>query len=83
MVLKGRKLLGVLVLMLFMLSIVSGCSSSKKEAAPDKTTAPENILVGINVELSGAVASYGTNCRDGALLAMEQINSRAVFSANN
>jgi branched-chain amino acid transport system substrate-binding protein len=33
------------------------------------------INVGLNVELSGGVASYGSNSRDGAMLAIEEINA--------
>ncbi|MBO8159660.1 ABC transporter substrate-binding protein [Thermosyntropha sp.] len=57
----------LVVLMLFMFGIVAGCGG--------KAGGGEEILVGINAELSGAVASYGTNARDGAMLAIEQINA--------
>jgi branched-chain amino acid transport system substrate-binding protein len=71
---KGRKLLGVLVLMVFLTSIVAGCGGTKK-AEEGKTTG-DKIPVGINMELSGGVASYGTNSRDGAMLAIEEINAK-------
>jgi len=61
-----------LVLMLFMLGVVAGCGGGGGE---EKTAGDEKIPVGINVELSGGVASYGSNARDGALLAIEQINA--------
>jgi len=53
-----------------MVSIIGGCSSKKAEQ-----TAGTKIPVGINVELSGGAATYGTDARDGALLAIEQINA--------
>ncbi|MDD3268247.1 MAG: ABC transporter substrate-binding protein [Syntrophomonadaceae bacterium] len=66
------------VLMLFMLGVVAGCGASQEptgeNAAPEKATVVEKIPVGINVELSGAVASYGSNARNGAILAIEEIN---------
>ncbi len=62
----------MLVLMVFMLAIVAGCGGG---GAEDKTAGEaEKINVGVNVELSGGVASYGTNARDGAILAIGEIN---------
>jgi branched-chain amino acid transport system substrate-binding protein len=68
---KSSKKVAMLVLMVFMLAIVAGCGGSGDKTA-DKA---EKINVGINVELSGGVASYGTNARDGAVLAIEEINN--------
>ncbi|NLB18333.1 MAG: ABC transporter substrate-binding protein [Syntrophomonadaceae bacterium] len=64
---SGRKL-AILVMMTFMLSILAGCGGGGE-------TQDEQINVGINVELSGGVASYGTNSKDGMRLAIEQINA--------
>jgi branched-chain amino acid transport system substrate-binding protein len=74
---KRKKSLLIMVLMLFMVSVVIGCGGSDTggDDGADNGAAPEFIPVGINVELSGDVASYGTNARDGALLAIEQINA--------
>lgn len=72
---NNRKKIAALVIMVFMLAIVAGCgggTADKGDKAGDKA---ETINVGLNVELSGGVASYGTNARDGALLAIEQINA--------
>ena len=66
---KTSKKLAVIMLMMFMFSIVAGCGT--KTATQKATTIP----VGINVELSGGAATYGTDARDGALLAIEQINA--------
>ena len=74
---KGfRKKAALLVLAVFMLAIVAGCGGDK---ASDKASDGDNkvgdtIKVGINCELSGAVASYGDNARNGALIAIEEIN---------
>lgn len=69
---KKSKKLAIIIMMVFMLSIIAGCG--QKEAT-DKGADTAAINVGINVELSGGVASYGTNAKDGALLAIEQINA--------
>ncbi|HPT69198.1 MAG TPA: ABC transporter substrate-binding protein [Syntrophomonas sp.] len=68
---KSSKKVAMLVLMVFMLAIVAGCGGGTGDKTADKA---EKINVGINVELSGGVASYGTNARDGAVLAIEEIN---------
>ncbi len=75
------KKVSLVVLMMFMLSILAvGCgdTSSTGDGEKDKAGVSDKadvIKVGINAELTGAVASYGTNARDGALLAIEHINA--------
>ncbi len=69
---KMKRCITVLVMMLFTMGIVAGCGTSDTA-----TPAPqgEEILVGLNCELSGGVASYGTNAANGAKLAFEEINA--------
>jgi len=62
-----NKKLSLLLASLLGLSVLSGCSSSGKD---DKNY----IKVGLNYELSGNVASYGTSLSNGAELAIEEIN---------
>lgn len=72
----GKKV-ALLVLAVFILSIVAGCGGNTSNDAKegDKSAAGDTIKIGINCELSGAVASYGDNARNGALLAIEEINA--------
>ncbi len=70
---KGNKYFVILVAMLLMISFVAGCGGGTAEE--NQATEAEKIAVGINVELSGGVASYGSNARDGAVLAIEEINA--------
>jgi branched-chain amino acid transport system substrate-binding protein len=65
------KKLAVLMVLVFVFSLIAGCGSKTAQ----QTTTAGNIKVGINVELSGGAATYGTDARDGALLAIEQINA--------
>ncbi|MGI6549162.1 MAG: ABC transporter substrate-binding protein [Syntrophomonadales bacterium] len=68
----GMKRLAVMVLMVFVLGIVAGCGGAQNGG---NNGDGEMINVGLNVELSGGVASYGSNSRDGAMLAIEEINA--------
>ena len=71
----GKKL-PLIILMMFMLSILAvGCGGDGDSAGDGAKKGGDTIKVGINAELTGAVASYGTNARDGALLAIEHINA--------
>lgn len=63
----------LVVLMLFVFGMIAGCGG---QAGGGKDAASDEIVVGINAELSGAVASYGSNARDGAILAIEQLNEQ-------
>lgn len=64
-----NKKLSLLVVSLVSLSVLAGCSS-----AGVKSKAEGNIKVGLNYELSGNAASYGTSLSNGAELALEEIN---------
>lgn len=71
------KKLAALVLVVFMLGILAGCGGNgaqQGETPPGGNAPAAAINVGINMELSGGVASYGTNSKDGATLAIEEIN---------
>jgi len=70
---KTSKKLAVIMLTIFMFSIIAGCGTKTADKSDQKTSG--KIPVGINVELSGGAATYGTDARDGALLAIEQINA--------
>lgn len=71
---KVNKRLVMLFIMMFMLTIAAGCGGAKTGDKSDTGKEAAVIPVGINVELSGAVASYGTNAANGAELAIEEIN---------
>ncbi|NLC66736.1 MAG: ABC transporter substrate-binding protein [Clostridium sp.] len=66
-----RKKMSLLLLLLFVFSVVSGCSGDKN----DKVGEGDTIKVGMNYELSGPVSTYGQSLSAGIELAMEQINN--------
>lgn len=51
-----------------------GSDSSKDGDSKDSSNAGDTIKIGGNLELSGAVASYGSSINDGAELAIKEIN---------
>lgn len=71
---RVSKKVSIVMLLVFLVSVVAGCGGGTKSAGNQATG--DKIAVGINVELSGAVASYGSNARNGALLAIDEINAK-------
>lgn len=63
-----NKKLSLLVVSLVSLSMLAGCSAGANSKAAS------TIKVGLNYELSGNAASYGTSLSKGAELALEEIN---------
>lgn len=66
-----KKLSSLLMASTLVAGILSGCAGGGKTG--DQTSEDE-IKVGVNLELSGAVASYGSSLADGIDLAVEEIN---------
>lgn len=57
-----------LVCMILGLAIIAGCSNSSSQSE-------DTITLGANLELSGDLANYGNNGREGIEFAVEQINN--------
>lgn len=58
--------------------VLAGCgddTSSSSGSGGSSNAAGDTIKIGANLELSGAVASYGSSINDGAKLAIEEINA--------
>lgn len=72
---KMSRKVSMVVLMLFMFSIMAGCGGTANTGDKKGDEQAKEIIIGINTELSGGVASYGTNAKDGAQLAIDQINA--------
>ncbi len=71
---KG-KALAVITALVFVLSVfAAGCGSQGTEKT--QGAAGDTIKIGVNYELSGNVATYGTSCKNGILLAFEEINAK-------
>ena len=68
--------------LVLVLSLLAGCtsggntdSSSNGGNTDSSSNGGDTIKIGVNYELSGAVATYGTNLNDGVQLAFEEINA--------
>ncbi len=60
---------------------LSGCAT--KSAANKGNTAGSTIKIGVNMELSGAVAGYGEQEKQGVELAVKQINAAGGIKVGN
>lgn len=76
---KKIKLMSMMVALLMMASFVVGCGADtngdSNETSNGGSSEADTIKVGLNYELSGNVASYGTDLSDGVEMALEEINA--------
>lgn len=70
---KWSKALVLLLVVVFTMGIVAGCGGGGE--GEGEATSEDTIKIGINYELSGDVATFGSHTRDGVMLAFEQINA--------
>ena len=83
---KTFKQMAILLMAIFMMSTVVGCGDKKDPEPTTPTPATptaEAIKIGANVELSGAVASYGSNSLEGMQLAVAQVNAAGGVLGRN
>ena len=68
-----KKWMLFLAILAMVASVLTGCGGSKETAG----TASEGntIKIGVNLELTGGVAAFGSSARDGAQLAVKEINA--------
>ncbi len=72
-----RKAISLLTTAL-LLGSLAGCGNgetSTEDGGTNTATSGETIKIGLNMELSGDTASYGSNARDGAMLAINELNA--------
>jgi branched-chain amino acid transport system substrate-binding protein len=71
-VLALKKKLSAVLSMVLSLSMLAGCAGGSKT---NGASSGDTIKVGVNYELTGEVATYGTNLNDGVQMAIEEINA--------
>ncbi|MGG4265217.1 ABC transporter substrate-binding protein [Peribacillus simplex] len=73
---KKKKLAGAFLSLTLAAGVLAGCSGS---GSSDKTSGDdETIKIGVNLELSGGVASYGQSIAEGLELATAEINKEGI-----
>ena len=63
---KSMKLISLMVMMVFVMSLVAGCGGSESK----------DLKIGVVYELTGNTASFGTAAANGAKLAFKEINAK-------
>ncbi|PKR83290.1 ABC transporter substrate-binding protein [Heyndrickxia camelliae] len=72
---KNKKIMGIMMSLLLSTGVIAGCgTASTGGSGKDSKT----IVIGENLELSGAVASYGSSADKGIALALEEINKKGI-----
>ncbi|WP_318616860.1 ABC transporter substrate-binding protein [Sporosarcina sp. YIM B06819] len=75
---KLKKFAGIFATATLAVGLLAGCGAGEKTGGDSSSAGGEggdSIKIGINLELSGAVASYGTSELAGIELAVEEINA--------
>ncbi|MFB7641238.1 ABC transporter substrate-binding protein [Peribacillus butanolivorans] len=73
---KKKKLAGAFLSLTLAAGVLAGCSGS---GSSEKSSGEgETIKIGVNLELSGGVASYGQSIAEGLELATEEINKEGI-----
>lgn len=74
---KKTKIAGISASVLLTAGLLAGCGSSK-ETSGNGGNGGDTIKIGVNLELSGGVASYGQSIEDGLKLALKEINKKGI-----
>ena len=72
---KKKKVAGIFMSLSLAAGILAGCSGDKGN---DSGSNGDTIKVGVNLELSGNVASYGQSMLEGIELAVEEVNKEGI-----
>ena len=71
---KKKKVAGIFMSLSLAAGILAGCSGDKG----GESGGGDTIKVGVNLELSGNVASYGQSMNEGIELAVEEVNKEGI-----
>lgn len=74
---KMRKFSSIFLASTVLAGVLAGCGATEEGGSSNggSGSSGDTIKIGANLELSGAVASYGSSINDGAKLAIEEINA--------
>ncbi|MFJ8263989.1 ABC transporter substrate-binding protein [Rummeliibacillus sp. NPDC094406] len=71
---KLKRYASVFLASSLVVGVLAGCGSKDNSSSSSSGSSSKEIKVGLNLELSGAVASYGSGISKGAKLAINEIN---------
>ncbi|HWI48889.1 MAG TPA: ABC transporter substrate-binding protein [Rummeliibacillus sp.] len=71
---KLKRYASVFLASSLIVGVLAGCGSKDNSSSGSNGSDSKEIKVGLNLELSGAVASYGSGISKGAKLAIDEIN---------
>jgi branched-chain amino acid transport system substrate-binding protein len=72
---KKRKLAGAMMSLMLAAGVMAGCNS---QSTSSTNSSGGTIKVGVNLELSGGVASYGQSLAEGLELGVKEINKKGI-----
>lgn len=64
------KFAGIIMSLVVTAGVMAGCNAKKDES--------DTIKIGVNLELSGGVASYGQSLEEGIELALDEVNKKGI-----
>lgn len=73
---RKRKLNALFMSLMLSAGVLAACSGGEKQSGSE--SGGETIKIGVNLELSGNVASYGQGLNEGLELAVEEINKEGI-----
>ena len=71
---KLKRYASVFLASSLVVGVLAGCGSKDEKSSGSSKGSSDEIKIGLNLELSGAVASYGSGISKGAKLAIDEIN---------
>ena len=73
-----KKFFGVAAATMMSAAALTGCATAKTSSNSGNKATDNKIRIGVNLELSGSVASYGQQEKKGVTLAAQEINKKGV-----
>lgn len=75
---KKRKLAGIFLSFSLIAGLMAGCGTKESSGSSSNGKDSDTIKIGVNLELSGGVASYGQSIAEGLDLAVKEINKEGI-----
>src|SRR6184192_2966177 len=72
---KKKKIAGVMMSFMLTAGVLAACSS---QGTNNSSGDSKTVKIGVNLELSGTVASYGQSLNDGFELGVKEINKKGI-----